>query len=102
MTMTISEALEVIGDVLSGVSYPYGEAWDVIRSRLEVSDEPDVALLVSMAMRINHGFGVDDQRSQEIQLADMRRCWEEVVGKGFYRPENRKQYLAALVAALGE
>lgn len=54
--------------------------------------EPPVGLLVSMAMRINHGFGGDSPRSQEVQLANMRKCWEEVVGLGFYRPQNDELY----------
>ena len=59
--------------------------------------EPTPALLVSMAMRYRHDFGIDTDdsspmscgltdRERESILNTMRQIHEEVVGKGFYRP----------------
>lgn len=65
---------------------------------LKTPDEPDPALLVSMAMRVNHRFGLYDERPQQALLNDMRKAWEEVVGKGYYTLANRGIYLAQLAA----
>ena|SRR5437899_4773220 len=66
-----------------------------------VPREPTQELLVSMALRANHGFGLDDERSKEIQISDMRKVHEEVVGAGFYR-EDRKDYYRAMLPAEAE
>lgn len=65
-------------------------------------DEPDVALLASMATCLNHGFGMLPHDRQRTMLNDMRKLWAEVVGLGYYRPERRDFYLQALAAAPGE
>lgn len=67
---------------------------DPSTSREEEVGQPPAGLLVSMAMRLNHGFGGDDARSQQVQLTDMRRCWEEVTGRGFYKSELEATYLS--------
>lgn len=60
---------------------------------------PPRELLVSMAMRLRHDFGVDlppaadytpfcggmTPREREAMLTDMAKLYEEVVGQGFYR-----------------
>jgi hypothetical protein len=58
---------------------------------------PPRALLVSMAMRMHHDFGVDKhevfpghsqgftQAERESVIADMARLYEEVSGHGFYQ-----------------
>lgn len=61
--------------------------------------EPDQALLVSMATCLNHGFGLLTKESQELILYDMRKLYDEMVGKGYYSQENRERYLAMLAAA---
>jgi hypothetical protein len=68
-------------------------------------------LLRSMALRMDHAFGASDgmtdeeieklkkenpimgqqyltSREKELILTDMRRCHEEIVGKGFFKYEN--------------
>lgn len=61
-----------------------------------VMEQPDPALLVSMAMRINHGFGLMDRMAQNSILNDMRKVWEEVVGRGYYEPAKASRYLREL------
>jgi hypothetical protein len=63
-----------------------------------VPAEPDQALLASMAICLRHDFGLLDAKQQSSMLNDMRKLWDEVVGRGYYRPENRERYLAFLVA----
>ncbi|MEN5117461.1 hypothetical protein ABE488_09030 [Luteimonas sp. TWI662] len=64
-----------------------------------VPEEPDQALLVSMATCLNHGFGLLDPSRQASMLHDMRKLWAEVTGRGYYTPENRDRYAAMLAAA---
>lgn len=61
--------------------------------------EPDPALLVSMATCLNHGFALLDHQRQARMLADMRKLWAEVQGKGYYAPERRDWYLHCLKQA---
>lgn len=61
--------------------------------------EPDQALLVSMATCLNHGFGLLTKEKQDGQLYDMRKLYDEVVGKGYYSPKTRERYLAMLAAS---
>lgn len=61
-----------------------------------VADQPDPALLASMAMRINHGFGLMDRMAQNSLMNDMRKVWEEVVGRGYYSPDRADLYLREL------
>lgn len=67
-----------------------------LHPRLTRTNAPDQALLVSMAMRVDHAFGIRDSNQQQSLLDDMRHVWEEVEGKGFYKPGNRGMYLAQL------
>ena len=57
---------------------------------------PDIALLVSMAIRGHHGFGLLGKRDQLRVLQDMERLWEEVVGEGFYSPDKADFYMSQL------
>jgi len=59
-------------------------------------DEPDQALLISMACCLNHGFIQDNKERQESQLYDMRKLWDETAGRGYYKPWNRGRYLSML------
>lgn len=70
-----------------------------IISSLTPPEKPDPALLVSMAMRINHGFGLMDRMAQNSLLTDMSKVWEEIVGRGYYSPENASRYLRELASA---
>lgn len=52
-----------------------------------VSRNPPEGLLVSMAYRHRHDFGLLDESQQKIILGEMRQLHEEVVGLGFYKYE---------------
>jgi hypothetical protein len=45
-----------------------------------------------MATCLNHGFGMLPARQQISMLDDMRKLYDEVTGKGYYRPSNRGRY----------
>ncbi|NTF17992.1 hypothetical protein G6L37_06215 [Agrobacterium rubi] len=74
----------------------------VPESHVVVPVEPTDALLLSMAVRYDHGLGVPGYYDQELfsasgvthaqrlesALSTMRQLHEEVVGKGFYRPKD--------------
>lgn len=72
---------------------------------------PSVGLLMSMAIRFDHALGVPGYYDTQLfgkriggeishedrlrmTLAQMRQVWEEVVGKGFYKPERDAEYAA--------
>jgi hypothetical protein len=71
-----------------------------------VPEEPSPGLLMSMAVRFDHGLGMpgyyDDPMFNrqgvthamrlENALTTMRQLHEEVVGKGFYKREREAQY----------
>jgi hypothetical protein len=84
------EFLEILGaDVVPG-------------GHVVVPVKPTDTLLMSMAVRYDHGLGMPGYYDQELfsatgithaqrlesALGTMRQLHEEVVGKGFYRPEN--------------
>lgn len=64
--------------------------------------EPPPGLLVSIALRLDHGLfmpqlGEDEEghkRRIEVTLSDARRAWEECSGNGFYSPEREAGYVA--------
>ena len=64
-----------------------------------VQVEPDKALLISMACCLNHGFGLLPQEAQKAILYDMRKVYDEIVGKGYYSTEVRDRYLSMIAAA---
>ena len=75
---------------------------------------PSDGLLMSIAMRLDHAAGMpgyydnpllagkpgDHARRLQSLLADARRAWEEVVGKGFWSAERNADYEAMRAAAL--
>ncbi|WP_329767328.1 hypothetical protein [Stenotrophomonas maltophilia] len=69
-----------------------------IIAALTPPDEPDQALLVSMAMLVYHGFGLLTPEQKQSQLREMRKLWDEVMGRGYYSPDNRERYVAMLPA----
>lgn len=71
-----------------------GETFCEWAKRAYASDAPapDVALLCSMATCLNHGFGALPSDQQRAMLDDMRKLYDEVTGRGYYRPENRERY----------
>lgn len=90
------------------------DAIDALSSCAVVPVEPTPGLLMSMAIRYDHGLGVPgyydslseafsikghkgpmpthDERLQST-LRTMRQLHEEVVGTGFYRPEKEAEYV---------
>lgn len=72
------------------------------KGHVVVPSEPTNTLLMSMAVRYDHGLGIPGYYDQELfsgsgithaqrlqaALTTMRQLHEEVVGKGFYRAEN--------------
>ena len=70
------------------------------------SATPSVGLLVSMAIRLDHGLGcpgyydsqavsasgLTHKRRLEAAMSTARQLWEEVTGHGFYSPEKEQQY----------
>lgn len=103
-------------EIISGLAPGQGEA--VLKALKDagyavVPIRPSDGVLMSMAIRMDHALGVEgyydnvpmfmrgpnhashaDRKS--VALADARRCYEEVVGTGFYHPEKEKDY-ASLV-----
>lgn len=77
------------------------QAASVPKGYVLVPVEPTDALLRSMAVRYDHGLGVPGYYDQELfsgsgltharrleaALTTMRQLHEEVVGKGFHKPE---------------
>ena len=58
-----------------------------------VGDEPikpDHKLIDSMAMRYRHDFGLLGEDEQNAIRTTMKQIWEEVVGLGFYKPNQNK------------
>lgn len=66
---------------------------EVLRSSA-AGEEPDPALLISMAVCLNHGFGLLSPQAQASLLSGMRKVWDEMAGRGYFRPSNRERYLA--------
>lgn len=75
--------------------------------------EPPRELLMSMALRLDHGLGCPGYYDQPIfgsgvgvthaqrlesALSDMRKVYEEVTGQGFYSPANAERYSALLAS----
>jgi hypothetical protein len=79
----------------------------------ETPEQPSRGLLMSMAIRLDHGLGVPGYYDQDIfgsnapthqqrldaAITTARQMWEEVVGRGFYRPEKDAEYAARFYAA---
>lgn len=71
-----------------------------------VPETPSDGLLISMAIRYDHGLGVSGYYDQQIfgasgcshadrlesTVRTMRKLHEEVVGTGFYKPEREQEY----------
>lgn len=72
------------------------------------TNEPSMGLLVSMAIRMDHGLGVPGyydqpmfgnsgpthQQRLDAAITTARQMWEEATGHGFYRPEKEAEYAA--------
>jgi len=73
---------------------------------MNLPKEPPPGLLMSMALRYDHGLGCDGyydmfgagehEKRLRGTLATMRQIYEEVSGNGFYRPEREAFYAAML------
>ena len=95
-------------DVFPLYRLPPAKADEVI-----VPVEPSRELLMSMALRLDHGLGCPGYYDQPIfgsgvgvthaqrlesALSDMRKVYEEVTGQGFYSPANAERYSAMLAS----
>lgn len=83
---------------------------------MNVPIEPSDGLLNSMALRFDHGIfapafpgakfipSTEEERQQRIEVTRtiMRQLHEEVVGKGFYRPEREAEYAAKSAPRLAQ
>ncbi len=79
-------------------AYDLNPSMRAVVAALTPPKEPDQALLVSMAVCLRHGFGLDTPEQQQSQLREMRKLWDEVMGRGYYSPQNRERYVAMLAA----
>jgi hypothetical protein len=72
---------------------------------MHIPDTPSIGLLMSMALRYDHGLGVPGyydtllgpgahQKKLDATLALMAQLYEEVSGQGFYSPDREGYYLA--------
>lgn len=52
---------------------------------------PPEGLLASMAMRWDHSFGLQDERTRTFMKLQMYQVYEEVVGRGFYQYTKEQQ-----------
>lgn len=80
-----------------------------------VPAEPPPGLLMSMALRYDHGLGcpgyydsaifassgITHAKRLDATLRTMRQLWEEVSGNGFYRPEKEAEYADMLGGIAG-
>lgn len=77
--------------------------------RSELPNDPPPGLLMSMAIRYDHGLGCpgyydnfprfegdNHQKRLESTLRTMRQIYEEVSGFGFYAPEREAEYAAMM------
>lgn len=102
IAVCIDHALERAATLLRRTGYS-GDAIDASRlaylrqhPAAALPDEPDRALLCSMAVCLNHGFGLLPAPARSRMLGDMRKLYDEVAGRGYFRPDNRERYLAWL------
>jgi hypothetical protein len=80
---------------------------DATRQTAPLSQNPPVGLLMSMALRLDHGFGRpgyydamfgpgEHRKRLACALAEMRKLYEEVSGYGFYKPAREAEYAAMM------
>lgn len=74
-----------------------------LHPRLErtIPAEPPLELLVSMAVRFDHGFGLLSHRTQQMRIGQMRQLYEEIAGTGFFH-ESRKAFYLGMLKPEGE
>ncbi|MBK3780308.1 hypothetical protein G3A43_08560 [Paraburkholderia aspalathi] len=93
----LARAIAMLLSTRNGGDFLYASRLEFLREKVLKllalqSGEPDVALLSSMAACLNHGFGLLSARPQQSMLDDMRKLYHEVVGRGYYKLENRSRY----------
>jgi len=72
---------------------------ELLKTHAIAPREPSDGLLVSMAMRNDHGFGLLSESAKASALIPMRQIHEEVVGIGFYRHDRDPKYKAIIEAS---
>ena len=78
---------------------PMDKFRSLLKDNAIVPREPSDGLLVSMAMRNDHGFGLISESAKASALIPMRQIHEEVVGIGFYRHDRDTKYKAMIEAS---
>jgi hypothetical protein len=76
----------------------------------EIPEEPSIGLVNSMCFRFAHDFGLPKdalgqgftEQERDSLRRQMRQVYEEISGRGFYRPEREQDYCNMLTAAKGE
>lgn len=96
------KSLGVALNAIDEIEQLLAESSQTVAAPAQLSEEPDQALLISMACCLNHGFGLDSKDRQEQQLYDMRKLYDEMAGRGYYKPTNRERYLSMLSEAQGK
>lgn len=66
---------------------------------VSVAVAPDEALLACMALRVDQDFGGRSEGERKVLLSKMRAAYEEVVGKGYFRLEERSRYVGYIPKA---
>lgn len=92
-------SVHVVGNRNAAYGLVRKEMEPLMQTAVPAEGEPDPALLVSMATCLNHGFGLLETSRQESILHDMRKLWDEVQGRGYYKPERRDYYMGMVDTA---
>lgn len=82
--METEQQQKMVDDALT--NYELGWADRKASSQTEIS-EPNPQLIESMCYRYRHDFGILEDNEKESIKTTMKQLWEEVVGKGFYKPK---------------
>lgn len=114
MTDLLAEILKQVksaaeaGDALALGANAVHNLWQAIQALgTETNSEPTPGLLISMAIRMDHGLGIPGYYDQpmfgsdgpthkqrlDAALSTARQMWEEATGRGFYRPEKEAEYV---------
>lgn len=100
--MPDSKTLAKLGDwmgVKFGILRNHPQSPAVPEGYVLVPVEPTDGLLISMACRTRHDFGLLSRGMQESIMGSMKQIHEEVVGTGFYKLGKDAEYKAMLTAS---
>jgi hypothetical protein len=75
------------------------------KTMVAIPKTPTPGILMSMALRVDHGLGcpgyydqfnVSHARRLEVALSDARKQYEEIAGTGFYHIDREEYYLSLI------